>query len=333
YQPSRLEDLTALNALYRPGPIQGGMVDDFIERKWGRKAVQYDLPELKELLEETYGVIVYQEQVMQISNRLAGYSLGDADLLRRAMGKKKLEEMAKQRERFVQDRPARAAQVHGRRRRQAWRAVRLRGMVVCRRVAVRSWRGWGKLLSGWLQLRERPRVDHRGMGGVGMRPQAAGRHGALQEGLTTLRSRPRRALSVRHRRPWRGSVDHRGAQNGRTARGTSAPSAAPRILSDTMQSDNKKRPRTAPTAGGRTQEDLSPMPATKGSRAPERGHRVAQARKRAGLTQPQLAEKIGVGRVSIARIEAGRQSPSVVLALKIARELGEPVEALFGGER
>jgi DNA polymerase-3 subunit alpha len=87
YQPSRLEDLTALNALYRPGPIQGGMVDDFIERKWGRRAIQYDLPELKELLEETYGVIVYQEQVMQISNRLAGYSLGDADLLRRAMGK------------------------------------------------------------------------------------------------------------------------------------------------------------------------------------------------------------------------------------------------------
>jgi DNA polymerase-3 subunit alpha len=101
YQPSRLEDLTALNALYRPGPIQGGMVDDFIERKWGRRAVQYDLPELKELLEETYGVIVYQEQVMQISNRVAGYSLGDADLLRRAMGKKKVEEMAKQRERFV----------------------------------------------------------------------------------------------------------------------------------------------------------------------------------------------------------------------------------------
>ena len=76
YQPSRLEDLTALNALYRPGPIQGGMVDDFIERKWGRRAVQYDLPELKELLEETYGVIVYQEQVMQISNRLAGLFAG-----------------------------------------------------------------------------------------------------------------------------------------------------------------------------------------------------------------------------------------------------------------
>jgi DNA polymerase-3 subunit alpha len=101
YQPSRIEDLTALNALYRPGPIQGGMIDDFIERKCGRRAVQYDLPELKELLEETYGVIVYQEQVMQISNRLAGYSLGDADILRRAMGKKKAEEMAKQRERFI----------------------------------------------------------------------------------------------------------------------------------------------------------------------------------------------------------------------------------------
>jgi len=101
YRPSRIEDLTALNALYRPGPIQGGMIDDFIERKWGRRAVQYDLPELRELLEETYGVIVYQEQVMQISNRLAGYSLGEADLLRRAMGKKKPEEMAQQRERFT----------------------------------------------------------------------------------------------------------------------------------------------------------------------------------------------------------------------------------------
>src|SRR5215472_11454398 len=101
YQPSRIEDLCALNALYRPGPIQGGMIDDFIEGKHGRKQVTYDFPELKEVLEETYGVIVYQEQVMQISNRLAGYSLGDADILRRAMGKKKAEEMAAQRERFI----------------------------------------------------------------------------------------------------------------------------------------------------------------------------------------------------------------------------------------
>jgi DNA polymerase-3 subunit alpha len=102
YQPSSIEDLTALNALYRPGPIQGGMIDDFIERKHGRRKIEYELPELKEILAETLGVIVYQEQVMQIANRLAGYSLGEADLLRRAMGKKKAEEMAQQRERFVQ---------------------------------------------------------------------------------------------------------------------------------------------------------------------------------------------------------------------------------------
>jgi DNA polymerase-3 subunit alpha len=101
YQPTRLEDLTALNALYRPGPIQGGMIDDFINRKHGKKKVAYDLPELKEILEETYGVILYQEQVMQIANRLAGFSLGEADILRRAMGKKNREEMAAQREKFL----------------------------------------------------------------------------------------------------------------------------------------------------------------------------------------------------------------------------------------
>jgi DNA polymerase III subunit alpha len=101
YRPTTVEDLTALNALYRPGPIQGGMIDDFIERKWGRRKVEYELPELETLLKETLGVIVYQEQVMQIANVLAGYSLGEADLLRRAMGKKNAEEMAKQRERFA----------------------------------------------------------------------------------------------------------------------------------------------------------------------------------------------------------------------------------------
>ncbi|MGD0962901.1 MAG: DNA polymerase III subunit alpha [Candidatus Acidiferrales bacterium] len=101
YQPTRLEDLTALNALYRPGPIQGGMIDDFIGRKHGKKKVAYDLPALEEILSETWGVILYQEQVMQIANRLAGFSLGDADLLRRAMGKKKPEEMAAQREKFL----------------------------------------------------------------------------------------------------------------------------------------------------------------------------------------------------------------------------------------
>ncbi len=101
YRPTTVEDLTALNALYRPGPIQGGMIDDFIERKQGRRKVEYELPELETLLKETLGVIVYQEQVMQIANVLAGYSLGEADLLRRAMGKKNAEEMAKQRERFA----------------------------------------------------------------------------------------------------------------------------------------------------------------------------------------------------------------------------------------
>jgi DNA polymerase III subunit alpha len=101
YQPSSIEDLTALNALYRPGPIQGGMIDDFIDRKHGRKKIEYELPELQEILQETLGVIVYQEQVMQIANLLAGYSLGEADLLRRAMGKKIASEMAAQRERFV----------------------------------------------------------------------------------------------------------------------------------------------------------------------------------------------------------------------------------------
>ncbi|HKR82777.1 MAG TPA: DNA polymerase III subunit alpha, partial [Terriglobales bacterium] len=102
YKPNSIEDLTALNALYRPGPIQGGMIDDFIDRKHGRKKIEYELPELQAVLQETLGVIVYQEQVMQIANKLAGYSLGEADLLRRAMGKKKAEEMAQQRERFTQ---------------------------------------------------------------------------------------------------------------------------------------------------------------------------------------------------------------------------------------
>ena len=99
YKPNRVEDLTALNALYRPGPM--GMIDDFIERKWGRKAVEYDLPVMEEILRETLGVMVYQEQVMQISAAVGGFALGEADLLRRAMGKKDAAEMAKQRVRFL----------------------------------------------------------------------------------------------------------------------------------------------------------------------------------------------------------------------------------------
>ncbi len=104
-QPDNLEDMIALVALFRPGPLQSGMVDDFINRKHGRAEVaypdaKYQHEKLKPILQPTYGVIVYQEQVMQIAQELAGYTLGGADLLRRAMGKKKPEEMAKQREVF-----------------------------------------------------------------------------------------------------------------------------------------------------------------------------------------------------------------------------------------
>ncbi|MGH9333331.1 MAG: DNA polymerase III subunit alpha, partial [Vicinamibacteria bacterium] len=101
FKPERLSDLTALNALYRPGPIRSGMIDDFINRKWGKVAVRYELPILKPILEDTLGVIVYQEQVMQIASSLAGFTLGEADILRRAMGKKKAEVMQAQREKFI----------------------------------------------------------------------------------------------------------------------------------------------------------------------------------------------------------------------------------------
>ncbi len=100
-QPDTFEDIVALVALYRPGPLQSGMVDDFILRKHGKAKVEYPHPALEPILKSTYGVILYQEQVMQIAQVLAGYTLGGADLLRRAMGKKKPEEMAKQREIFV----------------------------------------------------------------------------------------------------------------------------------------------------------------------------------------------------------------------------------------
>ncbi|WP_083218437.1 DNA polymerase III subunit alpha [Candidatus Thiodiazotropha endoloripes] len=99
-QPDCFDDITALVALFRPGPLQSGMVDDFINRKHGRAEVAYPHPDLEPILKPTYGVILYQEQVMQIAQVLAGYSLGGADLLRRAMGKKKPEEMAKQGEIF-----------------------------------------------------------------------------------------------------------------------------------------------------------------------------------------------------------------------------------------
>ncbi|KAA3617495.1 MAG: DNA polymerase III subunit alpha [Calditrichaeota bacterium] len=99
-KPSRVEDLIAMNALYRPGPMQ--MIDDFIDRKYGRKEIEYLHPKLKPILEETYGIIVYQEQVMRIASDLGGFSLADADLMRRAMGKKKAEVMQEQKKFFVE---------------------------------------------------------------------------------------------------------------------------------------------------------------------------------------------------------------------------------------
>jgi len=100
-RPDCFEDIIALVALFRPGPLQSGMVDDFIARKHGRARTEYPHPSLERILKPTYGVILYQEQVMQIAQVLSGYSLGKADLLRRAMGKKKPEEMASQREGFI----------------------------------------------------------------------------------------------------------------------------------------------------------------------------------------------------------------------------------------
>ena len=100
-KPEQFSDLIALVALYRPGPLDSGMVDTFVDTKHGHRPPDYPLPQIKEVLQETYGVIVYQEQVMKISNILAGYSLGDADILRRAMGKKIPEEMEKQRGKFM----------------------------------------------------------------------------------------------------------------------------------------------------------------------------------------------------------------------------------------
>src|SRR5580765_7029979 len=100
-KPKGLEDLAALNALYRPGPLDGGMVDEFILRHHGKKSVRYITPEMKEILNNTYGIIVYQEQIMQLAQKLAGYTLSEADLMRRAMGKKKREEMAVHEEKFI----------------------------------------------------------------------------------------------------------------------------------------------------------------------------------------------------------------------------------------
>jgi DNA polymerase-3 subunit alpha len=100
-KPSCFDDIVAILALYRPGPLDAGMVDHYIERKHGREEISYLHPLMKDILADTYGVILYQEQIMQLAQVLSGYSLGEADLLRKAMGKKNPEEMAKQRDRFI----------------------------------------------------------------------------------------------------------------------------------------------------------------------------------------------------------------------------------------
>ena len=100
-RPNSLEEITAINALYRPGPLESGMVDDFIDIKHGRKEISYPFPELEPVLKDTYGVIVYQEQVMNIARIIAGYTLGQADMLRKAMGKKQFKEMERHRKIFV----------------------------------------------------------------------------------------------------------------------------------------------------------------------------------------------------------------------------------------
>src|SRR5215217_1935293 len=101
-KPERLDDLIALNALYRPGPLKSGMVDDFISRKQGKTEVKYELPQLAPILGDTYGVIAYQEQVMRIAAVLAGFSMGQSDVLRKAMGKTDPKVMAKQRQAFME---------------------------------------------------------------------------------------------------------------------------------------------------------------------------------------------------------------------------------------
>ncbi|MDD3466088.1 MAG: DNA polymerase III subunit alpha [Campylobacterales bacterium] len=101
-KPTSFEDIIAILALYRPGPMESGMLDDFIERKHGRKAIEYMFPQLKEILEPTYGVIVYQEQVMQIVQKIGGFSLGQADLVRRGMGKKDIKYIEEQKAVFAE---------------------------------------------------------------------------------------------------------------------------------------------------------------------------------------------------------------------------------------
>ncbi len=103
-RPSRFEDLIAMNALYRPGPMD--YIPDFVARKLGEQAIEYDLPEMEEFLQDTYGVTVYQEQVMLLSQKLSGFTKGEADKLRKAMGKKQIDILNSLKDKFMSGRPA-----------------------------------------------------------------------------------------------------------------------------------------------------------------------------------------------------------------------------------
>ncbi len=111
-QPDSFEEIVALLALYRPGPLESGMVEDYVKRKHKKVEIRYDLPELKPILQETYGVVLYQEQVMEIASKVAGFSMGQADVLRAAMGKKKVEKMAQQKEMFIEGAVKRGVSKH-----------------------------------------------------------------------------------------------------------------------------------------------------------------------------------------------------------------------------
>jgi DNA polymerase-3 subunit alpha len=111
-KPEIFEEVIALLALYRPGPLESGMVEDFVKRKHKQVSVVYDLPELKAILSSTYGVILYQEQVMQIASKVAGFTLGQADVLRRAMGKKKAKEMTALKQQFIEGAEKRGVSKH-----------------------------------------------------------------------------------------------------------------------------------------------------------------------------------------------------------------------------
>ncbi len=234
-QPDCFEDIVALVALFRPGPLQSGMVDDFIARKHGRNEAPIDYlhPSLEPVLKPTYGVILYQEQVMQIAQMLAGYTLGGADLLRRAMGKKKPEEMAQQRSVFVDGAVARGVRERARRahlrpdgevRRLRLQQVALGGLRAARlpdRLAQGALPGGlhgGGAVGGHGPHRQ-GRDPHRRMRRHGSRGAAARR----QRLALRVRGRRRAAHPLRPRRDQgrrRGAVEatHRGAQRARALR-------------------------------------------------------------------------------------------------------------------